>query len=165
MMKYYCLIILLISNVVYCQIGLGVKLKKVSENKILVEITDSLEYVPNFEEFQPTKFELEFIGDTLSRCEFQFMVFGNVKVPQEPLIETSEAEIFISGKNVYLQLRYFNSYYKEKFYIINGQLGKVDSNGFQTVIPIGTNIVKSGRVMFIHQISKKGITTKRFMGL
>lgn len=160
-MRITCILFLLICKISFGQIGLDIKLKK-SDESIMVTIIDSSDYALFVEESAPSKFELSFENDTLSSYKFHYKVFGYVKVPTEPLREYASAELTISGKLFSLQLNYFNSYYGDKFYLINGELSKVSQDGYQSLIPFGTTVVKSKKELFIYNISKKGVRKKVF---
>lgn len=162
-MRFLLILLLVITKPCFGQIKLGIKVKRISESEVKVEILDSSRYVPFFEEFQPTKFDLSFVNDTVQSYKFHYQVFGHVVVPSEPLIENIQCELVITGKTFFLQLDYTNSYYGNIFYSINGILSHADKLGYQKLTPSGTCIVRNNAEVFIYNILGKKILTEKFI--
>ena len=159
-MRYVIILFSVIFSIqCYSQIGIDMRIKN-NGDKISIVIKDSSDYVKLEKDSSPSSFEMVFVNDTLSNLKFNYQVFGFVQKPQEPKVEKYEATLVRNGNNIMLQLDYFNSYYGDKFYVLNGVLSKPNANGEQIFTPTGVNVVQSKTYMKIYTITRKGLTKK-----
>lgn len=157
----YIIILFTVMQSIQCfsQTGLDIRVK--NNGKILsIVIKDSSDYMGLVKDSSPSSFEMVFENDSLSSLKFKYQVFGLVEAPTEPKVEKYEATLVKSGNSMMLQLDYFNSYYGDKFYVLNGVLSKPNANGEQIFTPTGVNVVQSKTYIKIYTITRKGLTIK-----